>query len=354
MLMSKNRFLYILPWIALLLSACQQEQESAISKGEVEVRFDVPNSYVLGAATTRAEQTHVPAHLQLIPLPVGSTLWIMYDVLNADGTTWTTCSPKPYIVRSENGYFSLQACQPKESTDDGVTWLSCDDTDTGVPLFLPDGTYRFRMISPALPLVKDKMYVRVDNGQTFYANDDRYVETAVKEVVISTASDKVRYISLPPMINQTARFTITMTPGKDITTLKMMPKAIEISGLQSPYSVTHTDGIAHNWCPQDSLVARAGDKQEWVKLADTDFETRDDGALYAEVGVLPTNAFSTMLTFLINCSIDGVPTQYMFNLNEMLIEQNHSYNISITIDGKDDITISSWSATSWVVDVSPD
>lgn len=169
---------------------------------------------------------------------------------------------------------------------------------------------------------------------------------------MATASG-VNYISLNPMIQQTARLHFTLKKGANVSSVKMMGKGVEITGIQDPYA--HGDaGNKYNWSSMergDTLVMRLGDKRAWVNIQANDFIEDSSGNLIGSVCILPTDARSNTVAILFNMSVNGVPTQYITTLNGMVFEHGKSYNMNFTIGLQNNIVVVNWQNVSWTEDI---
>ena len=283
-------------------------------------------------------------------LPVGSTLWMSCAKKNDDGT-FDTPTLQGYVVGTNSGgYNSLYTCVSEENAE-GKLEIQADRM--GAPLYLENGTYKFKMISPAYPIDPDEMTLRVDNGMYLYATDGRYKETASVETPIEVNTEGVQYITLPPIISQVARFTFEITKGIGVNTLEPLAAGIEISGLQDPYV---EEGLAYNWCSEniaDTLVMRMGDKRAYLRIPGGELRTDEEtGTIEGDIGVLPTLTMSTPVSVLVNIAVNGVPTQYMTLVNEPMLLHARSYNLKWEISMEDGrVSVVTWQNQSWVTDL---
>lgn len=363
--------------ISVLLFSCSHEVKEAQCPYEgVRIEFLLPGMYECISPDMRTKAIDILPidslrHINedLISLPVGSTLWLTFSEKNDDGT-YTDPELKAYKIIDNGGYHSMFACTYHEEIgSDGYTYKVIDEENTGQPLILEDGTYRFKMISPALPISHDDekgWRLPVDNGMYFYATDGRYHETLPNDIVVDSKNlgndgHNVQYVKLNPIINQTARWNFNIFKGENVDSLMMLPAGIEVSGLQNPYD-TH-DGLQEQfyWASddiRDTLKMKRGDKLQWVKIPAEQMWVEDverDGimqeALRGEVGFLPTNSMSTTVVILFNMLVNGIPTQYETTLNRKIYQHAHSYNVSVEVSQKDGIILFNWQNQSWVDDL---
>ena len=346
-----------------LLAACSGEEEppgTLAPQGATRVEFRLPGT--LGATTgagmtTKAADNLGPDNWHDLPektnpalLPVGSTLWMSCAKKNDDGT-FDTPTLQGYVVGTNSGgYNSLYTCVSEENAE-GKLVIQADRM--GAPLYLENGTYKFKMISPAYPINPNDMTLRVDNGMYLYATDGRYKETASVETPIEVNTEGVQYIRLPPMISQVARFTFEITKGIGVNALEPLAAGIEISGLQDPYG---EEGLAYNWCSEniaDTLVMRMGDKRAYLRVPGGELRTDEEtGTIAGDIGVLPTLTMSTPVSVLVNIAVNGVPTQYMTLVNEPMLLHARSYNLRWEISMEDGrVSVVTWQNQSWVTDL---
>lgn len=345
-----------------LLGACTSDEELpiAVPEGKVQVEFQLPNTLgnAVNGLQTRADNLldagkpwHTLPAADASLLPVGSTLWLSYA--KQEGKEYGTPNLQGYVVgTSAGGYNTLYPCTTEIDSEGRLT---IQPDEIGAPLYLETGTYKFKMISPAYPLNPDDMQMWVENGVYLYSTDGRYEETSAQPMEILINETGVQYIKLKPMISQVARFTFTIRKGTGVNTLEPLAAGIEISGLQNPYNHGGEGQLQYNWCSEniaDTLVMRMGDKREWVTLPGEDLQTDADGTITGDIGVLPTLTMSTPVAVLINIAINGVPTQYMTLVNEMMLLHAHSYNLTWEISVEEGrINVVTWQNQSWVTDV---
>lgn len=380
--MKKITIILTLVSAVMMMISCDRKEELSGAEEGARIEFRLPGMYdkMSGGVSTKAvDVLDNPRKLndsdptgkdyaELISLPVGSTLWLTYSEKQSDGT-FTIPELRAYKIVDDDGYHSMYACTYHEETGaDGLTYQVIDSETTGQPLILEDGTYKFKMISPALPITYEEnkgWRLPVDNGMYFYSTDGRYMQTKPKEVVVNTenlAADKVMYVKLNPIINQTARWNFKIFKGENVDSLMMLPAGIEVSGLQNPYDINNGEKTMFYWASDDiadTLKMKMGDKLQWVKIpADemwTETATGLDGkyqeALCGHVGFLPTNSLSTTVVILFNMLVNGIPTQYETTLNQKIYEHAHSYNIGVEVDQKDGIRLFNWQNQAWTGDL---
>lgn len=350
----------------LAVSCVQQEPMPVPDDGLVEVRVfapqiyghqpDAPGTKVIGDIGNHLDNDNVRN------LSEGSTLWLAYehqtkaDDPNTPENEAMYDPPvlKAYVVRSSGGgYQALYACRHTEQG--GMLVVNPDDASTTeAPLYLKhDQVYRFRMISPALPISQNDLSMHVDNGVSFCSSDQRYEQTSSVDQKIQAEQSGVNYVQLKPMVQQTARLRFTLKKGTNVSTLSMMSDGVEVTGIQDPY-VYSSEGTSYNWSSMaegDTLVMRKGDKRAWVALPGERFVTDASGNLSGDICILPTDARSNMVTILLNMAVNGVPTQYITTLNGQVFEHAKSYNMNFTVGLSNNIVVVNWQNIAWTDDL---
>lgn len=388
-----------------LLAACSNEVEQVVTSDEsrlhgdsIEIIPELPRCYAYeGATSTRAsadgddvtessttagETTNSGTTTKTLryfrnnsgkwPTPefldLEETVWLSYQPVeldikeNADGTLDTTViakgaeDTKPYVVRGYANTRSLYACGITETTTDGKTWITPNSEVSSVPLYLPMGWYKFRVISPALPICKEEGEQNycslIENGVYFASSDERYKNTCgFSQQVDNTTGTGVKRIVLNPMVWQVARLRFTIERDDPQLSLGVMKAGIEVSGLQRPITEAN-EATYYNWrSGTDTIPMRRGDKYEWVRISGEDCTVAGDSMITADVGVLPTNAMSTSIVVLFNLSVNGVPTQYEAHVNQKILEHGHSYHMKVKVSLTSGITVMSWMNDSWTTTV---
>ncbi len=335
--------------------------------GLVEVRLLAPQIYghqpdVPGTKAVGDIESHLGSD-KIRNLAEGSTLWLVYEhQITSDDPSTTEVNEaqyeapvlKAYVVKSSGGgYQALYAC--KHTEKNGMLEVNAADASTTEsPLYLKhDQVYRFRMISPALPISKSDMSMHVDNGVSFCASDQRYSQTASVDQRIEAEQSGVNYVQLNPMVQQMARLRFNLEKGANVSTLNMMSDGVEISGIQNPY-IHSSSGTRYNWssmAASDSLVMRKGDKRAWVALPGESFTTDASGNLSGDICILPTDARSNTVTILLNLAVNGVPTQYITTLNGQVFEHAKSYNMNFRVSLSNNIVVVNWQNIAWTDDL---
>lgn len=392
-------------WMALfiaLAAACRDEVEEVVPNlhgDSVEIVFEVPSSMVYYGMSTRAVEDepeesgtsdatdatvttnerdnvtgkYFPSNSTYKTwgssmLPVGSTVWLSYQKLESDGTLDTEVS-KPYIVRGlRDSIFTLYACgETVETLADGQKWHKVNTEESSTPLYLPEGTYYFSVISPALDIMENDGYycAKVENGIYFCASDVRYDNSRNQRFTVVAQTNGVQRIKLNPMVWQVARLDFEITNGPKVSELGISSAGIEVTGLQNPVDAKGNNTF-FNWRSNnlaDTIPMRMGDKRSWVTIPGKDCTITEGTAemqtadgltityptttIKGNVGVLPTNGMSTVFVFLFNLTVNGIPTQYEVNVNKQILNHGHKYTTKVVVNGSDDISVMTWSNQSW-------
>ena len=292
-------------------------------------------------------------------LPLGSTVWLMYrKARNSspdpdNSADWYDPDLHAYEVRTYNGVFSLFSIESETQTVGEVDYLVVKPgKNPAQPLYLKNGIYQFRMVTPANKIRKNDLKMQVDNGMYVYSNDERYEQTKSKVIPIENTPSGFQNIELNPIIAQTARFEIILHPkAGEVFSLDMMSQGIEISGLQNPEAEPNGE-LLFQWSSlnlADTLKMKRGDKHAMVTIRE--FTKDDGGSITGETGILPTNAMSTPTVVLINVAVNGIPTQYMLMLSQMKYFHGHSYKLELELGLHQEIYVMNWANQSWTGEV---
>lgn len=332
----------------LLFVSCSKETDTGhdVPEGMVEVRINMPTFYN-GTADTKAESTTLAPYDHLVMnIPVGSTIWLSYAKKLGEGS-YETPVIKPYVVRSSRSFTGLYPCGIEEYTDkDGVEWMRAVPDQEASPLYLePGATYKFKSIYPALDVRKSDLNVNLRNGIWACTNDPRYTQTASQDVTLGTSTNRVTYIDLKPMINQTARLHFEIGKGENVHSIEMMHTGIEIAGVQDKGTLFPLD-----WTQEDYIkvlqMEPIDDGEHWFKLQK--FEVQGD-KIIGDAYILPLDVRRTYIFILINMAVNGIPTQYVATLNGIILENAHSYNFDMKAGVNGNLTVVNWQNTSLTI-----
>ena len=347
-----------------VFAACDSRLEQPLTQAnivlapEVYGTFDAPETRAHDLGDRYNDFNDPAIRNRLKKLPVGSTVWLTYrkaKVANPNpdiASHWEQPDLQAYVVKDAAGYNALYPIGADEYDDEnGVTYLKVPDSYAVTnPLYLTDGQYQFRMVSPANPIRMDNLAMQVDNGMYVYANDERYNQTKSKVVTIQNNDQGVQNIVLNPMINQTARVQVRISKGNNVAKMEMLSMGVEVSGLQNPE--TENGKLAFKWSSldiKDTLVMKRADKKSRAIIRE--FETEEDGSIVGSTGILPTNAMSTQSLILINLAVNGIPTQYVVCLSQIKFVHGHSYNLDVQVDADGNINVMNWANQAWTGEV---
>lgn len=302
----------------------------------------------------------------------GSTLWLLIEEPSADypydesdfdvpsavvePDSWEvseTYSYKPYVV-GDNG--AMYPCETEDSTStvDGSTEVYrkvMRDADgkirsSGAALMLPAGLYRFHAVSPASPLLvnvdgEDQLpSVHLKNGEYVQATDIRWKESYPKGVLIRGGMEAsgVQSVSLPALVNQTARIRVNIRCGRHVQMLGLQESGIEVSGIQED------DDSHFRWTMADTVRTRVGSKYGGLVVRESERKKDTDGndMITAWASILPTDARTNAIYLLLHLMVNNVPTQYMIGLtNQLYVAANeYVYNFRVNMDG--DVSVGAW------------
>lgn len=347
--MNKSALKYIC-LAALLLVSCGRS--SMLSFDQPGVRVLAGGYYAnwhegFDTKANRDELPHVPK--DPIPMPEGSTLYLMIEEWDEDQEKWKISEKypmKPYVV---GGASSLYPC---EVYDDGTVVPG----SSGSPLMLTNGHYRFHAVSPARKLedvtVGGETYhnvMKIKNGDYVIASDTRWYDTYPTDVEVSIdqSSGMMQEVALNPLIHQTAQMKFYIRKGKNVSGLDVLPDGVSISGIQDDTK----DGISFHWSTDESVLPmKVGDKYHGVTIKDWEEITEDgEDYLVGETAILPTDASTNAVFIVFNLKVNDVPTQYMVSLNQQYYKSSYSYEYKFRVDVEDGITVAVWDNISHVI-----
>lgn len=334
-------------WCCMLLGWTACDNDAAADKvpgeGLVQIQPVLSGSLVADgfAAGTRASLSGTG--YKTVPLPEGTTLWIIAEELNDAGKV-TSTSQTAYVVKEVSEGTGVTSLYPCEVDADGKV-VSVD----GTPMFISEGTYKFWAVSPAREL-KDGNTLSVKNGEELLATDDRYVETAPTEITVdpnwSDDESRIEVIRLNPLFNQTAQLKFTITSeAKWIHSLELLAAGVEYSGLQ--------EEMENNWSLTNHLQTDFGMKNGTYRETECVTGKNSDGTHYLEVTtpILPVNAIATPVVVLFNVLINGVPSPFSIMLTEKNFQAGYSYHYKGRIKLQDGVAVIVWQFVEWNMDV---
>lgn len=333
-------------WCCILLgwTACDNDAAADQMPGDglVQIQPVLSGSLVADGFSTMTRAENLPENHVIVPLPEGTTLWIIADKL--DGTNVTSTSKTAYVVKEVGEGTGVTSLYPCTVDDDGKV-LSVN----GTPMFISEGTYNFWAVSPARKLGEGNT-LSVKNGEELLATDDRYIETAPTEITVSAnwtdEDSRIEVIRLNPLFNQTAQLKFTITSeAKWIHSLELLAAGVEYSGLQE-----ETD---NNWSLTNHLQTDYGMKNGTYRETECVTGTNSDGTHYLEVTtpVLPVNAVATPVVVSFNVLINGVPSPFSIMLTEKNFQAGYSYHYKGTVKLQDGVAVIVWQFVEWNMDV---
>lgn len=332
-------------WCCMLLGWTACDNDAAADKvpgnGLVQIQPVLSGNLVADGFSTMTKAVNLPEDHVIVPLPEGTTLWIIAEKLDeADKVTSKTA----YVVKEVSegtGVTSLYPCE----VDEAGKVISVD----GTPMFISEGTYKFWAVSPAREL-KDGNTLSVKNGEELLATDDRYVETAPTEITVSAnwtdEDSRIEVIRLNPLFNQTAQLKFTITSeAKWIHSLELLAAGVEYSGLQ--------EETENNWSLTNHLQTDFGMKNGTYRETECVTGKNSDGTHYLEVTtpILPVNAIATPVVVLFNVLINGVPSPFSIMLTEKNFQAGYSYHYKGRIKLQDGVAVIVWQFVEWNMDV---
>lgn len=293
------------------------------------------------ATGTRADS--LPGNPVIVPLPEGSTLWIIAEKLDeADNVIFTSMTA--YVVKEVSEGTGVTSLYPCEVDDDG-NLLSID----GTPMFISEGKYKFWAVSPARELDEGN-YTSVKNGEELLATDERYTETAPTNIDVSANwsddESRIEVIKLNPLFNQTAQLKFTITSEAQwIHSLELLASGVEYSGLQ--------EKTVNNWSLTSHLQTDYGMKNGTYRETECVTGKNSDGTHYLEVTtpILPVNAIATPVVVLFNVLINGVPSPFSIMLTEKDFKAGYSYHYKGRVKLQDGVAVIVWQFVEWGTDV---
>ena len=334
-------------WCCILLgwTACDNDAAADQMPGDglVQIQPVLSGSLVADGFSTMTRAENLPENHVIVPLPEGTTLWIIAEKLDEAGKV-TSTSETPYVVKEVSEGTGVTSLYPCTVDDDGKV-LSVN----GTPMFISEGTYNFWAVSPARKL-EDGNTLSVKNGEELLATDDRYEET--KSTYIEVKGDwandesRIEVIRLKPLFNQTAQLKFTITSeAKWIHSLELLAAGVEYSGLQ--------EETENNWSLTGHLNTDYGMKNGTYRETECVTGKNSDGTHYLEVTtpVLPVNAVATPVVVLFNVLINGVPSPFSIMLTEKNFQAGYSYHYKGTVKLQDGVAVIVWQFVEWNMDV---
>lgn len=334
-------------WCCILLgwTACDNDAaaDQVPGDGLVQIQPVLSGSLVAdGFGTGTRASLSGEIGYKIVPLPEGTTLWIIADKL--DGTNVISTSKTAYVVKEVGEGTGVTSLYPCEVDDDG-NLVSID----GTPMFISEGNYKFWAVSPARKLDEGN-YTSVKNGEELLATDERYTETAPTNIDVSANwsddESRIEVIKLNPLFNQTAQLKFTITSEAQwIHSLELLASGVEYSGLQ--------EETENNWSLTTHLKTDYGMKNGTYRETECVTGKNSDGTHYLEVTtpILPVNAIATPVVVLFNVLINGVPSPFSIMLTEKDFKAGYSYHYKGKVKLQDGVAVIVWQFVEWGTDV---
>lgn len=334
-------------WCCMLLGWTACDNDAAADKvpgdGLIQIQPVLSGSLVAdGFGTgTRARLSGEDGY-KIVPLPEGTTLWIIAETKDELGESIYTQTS--YVVKEVSEGTGVTSLYPCEVDDDGKV-VSVD----GTPMFISEGTYTFWAVSPARNLGDDNS-LSVKNGEELLATDNRYEETEPTTITVSAnwtdEDSRIEVIRLNPLFNQTAQLKFTITSeAKWIHSLELLAAGVEYSGLQ--------EEMKNNWSLTNHLQTDYGMKNGTYRETECVTGKNSDGTHYLEVTtpILPVNAIATPVVVLFNVLINGVPSPFSVMLTEKDFKAGYSYHYKGKVELQDGVAVIVWQFVEWGTDV---
>lgn len=330
-----HQILIILAATLTGLTACEKNEMHESGNGNIAIMPELPGMYAVSPGNrtnTRAtEKDKHPGLSTIINLPEGSTLRLIAKKDKGQTTL------KDYVVRtSSGGSQSLYPCELNEKGE--VIGLSKE------PLYLNNGRYTFSAISPAH---KYNNGITINNGESVIASNSNWSQTEPITLDISK-DDASKVIPLNPLMQLTARMTFTIKGdiSNGISSLSVMQDGIEIDRVRE--NAVHLNNVG------DSIPAIITANYNRVRIKEKEIIAQDDKSLRGEICLLPIDNRPTPMFVILNLLVNGVPTQFTYSIVNKVLYAGYSYNYTVNVKIKDNITVANWQETSWSTDVESD
>lgn len=334
-------------WCCMLLGWTACDNDAAADKvpgdGLIQIQPVLSGSLVADGFATGTRAENLPEDSVIVPLPEGTTLWIIAETKDELGESIYTQTS--YVVKEVSEGTGVTSLYPCEVDDDGKV-VSVD----GTPMFISEGTYTFWAVSPARNLGDDNS-LSVKNGEELLATDNRYEETEPTTITVSAnwtdEDSRIEVIRLNPLFNQTAQLKFTITSeAKWIHSLELLASGVEYSGLQE-----ETEN--NNWSLTTHLQTDYGMKNGTYRETECVTGKNSDGTHYLEVTtpILPVNAIATPVVVLFNVLINGVPSPFSIMLTEKDFKAGYSYHYKGQVKLQNGVAVIVWQFVEWGTDV---
>lgn len=313
------------------LTACEKEEAYESNDGKIAIVPELSGMYAASPGNwTSTRANNHPGLKTIINLPEGTTLRLIAKKGYDSPTT------KDYVVRTPDG--GSQSLYPCKIDNNSGKVLS----ESKEPLYLSAGTYTFSAISPAH---KYNDGITIDNGESVIANNSHWTQTAPTQIQI-LANDASKVIPLNPLMQLTSRMTFTIKGDitNGVSSLAVMQDGIEIDRVRENAVKLNNVG--------DSIKAEIVANYNRIYIKESEIITQDDKSLRGEICLLPIDNRPTPMTVILNLMVNGVPTQFTYSIVNKVLYAGYSYDYTVNVKIKDNISVANWQETSWSTDVS--
>ncbi len=282
-----------------------------------------------------------------------ATLWILIEeqVTNSDGSTsWVAKDiTTPYAIqtRSDGSTSDLIPCTVD---DDGkVKNLSSK------MLYLTEGTFRLRALSPAAKLTTQESggvtysnVMTLVNGRGILASYSEVTKTAPVVVTIEAqqtdmaVNDRgIKQVELNPLLYLSARLKFIIEPATSamnyIYSISPMNVGCEISGLQTSENLL--------WTAVDTKIQIFyNGKNDMLQIPADDFTVTGTTCSFS-TDILPTSTETSPIFLTFNLRVNNVPTQFMANISGQVFDYGYTYTYYVRVSMDNDVKIASWNSS---------
>ena len=328
---SIHKTIFLFAMLIVFVTACDQDEDHTSNEGTVAIIPELSGMYAASPGNWSNARAVHPDLNKIINLPEGTTLRLIAKKGN------NTPQTQDYVVRTPDG--GSQSLYPCEIDNNTGNIISEDKT----PLYLAPGNYTFSAISPAHKYYNKKIII--DNGESVIANNSHWNQTAPTEITISD-NDVSKVIPLNPLMQLTARMTFTLKGdiANGVSSLSVMQDGIEIDRIRE--NTVELENVG------DSIKAEIVPNYNRIYIKEQDITIQEDKSLRAEICLLPIDNRATPMTIIMNLMVNGVPTQFTYSIVNKVLYAGYSYDYTVNVKIKDNISVANWQETSWSTEVS--
>lgn len=139
-------------------------------------------------------------------------------------------------------------------------------------------------------------------------------------------------------------FTIKGDIANGVSSLAVMQDGMEIDRVREEAVKLNNVG--------DSIKAEIVANYNRIYIKESEIITQDDKSLRGEICLLPIDNRPTPMTVILNLMVNGVPTQFTYSIVNKVLYAGYSYDYTVNVKIKDNISVANWQETSWSTDVS--